>query len=268
MKAELYDVKGNKKSEVALPELFDTKVRDDIAFKTYQAIKFMLMQPYSHAPEAGKRHSASGTISHRRHEWKGHYGKGIARVPRKVMWRRGTQFMWVGAEVTSARGGRRVHGPVLIKRPKKINKAEYILALQSCLASTFDENTVSHRYSSISKPMKSVVIESKLDNVKAKELLATVEKLFSEYAFVLQSKDVRAGKGKTRGRRYKSNQGVLMIKASDEKIKANGIDIVSAKDVSIIDVYPLGRLTVYTEKGLKELESLGNEVKETKEAGK
>jgi large subunit ribosomal protein L4e len=264
MKAELYDVRGNKKSEVSLPSLFDTPVRDDVSFKTYQAIKFMLMQPYSHAPEAGKRHSASGTISHQRHQWKGHYGKGIARVPRKTMWRRGTQFMWIGAEVTSARGGRRAHGPVLIKRPKKINKAEYVLALHSGLASTFDSNTVSSRYSSISKPMKSVVVESKLDNVKSKDLLALIQKLFSEYAFALQDKQVRAGKGKTRGRKYKSNQGVLMIKASDEKIKVNGIDLVSAKDLSIMDVYPLGRLTVYTEKALKELENLGKESKEDK----
>ena len=67
MKATLYDLKGEKKSEVSLPALFDTKVRDDVAFKTYEAIKFMLMQPYSHAPEAGKRHSSSGTISHQRH---------------------------------------------------------------------------------------------------------------------------------------------------------------------------------------------------------
>ena len=119
MKATLYDTKGTKKSDISLPEIFDTKVREDVAIKTFQSFKFMEMQPYSHAPEAGKRHSASGTISHQRHQWKGHYGKGIARVPRKTMWRRGTQFMWIGAEVASTRGGRRAHGPMLIKRPKK-----------------------------------------------------------------------------------------------------------------------------------------------------
>lgn len=261
MKATLYDIKGTKKSDITLPSLFDTRVRDDVAFKTYEAIKFMLMQPYSHAPEAGKRHSASGTISHQRHQWKGHYGKGIARVPRKTMWRRGTQFMWIGAEVTSARGGRRAHGPVLIKRPKKINKTELILALHSGLASTFNESFIAKRYSSLSKPIKSVVVESKLDKAKSKDIISLIKKLFADYSFVLQSKDVRSGKGKLRGRKYKSNQGVLLVKASDEKIKSTGLDIISANELSIMDVYPLGRLTIYTEKALKELESLGKENK-------
>jgi len=268
MKAELYTIKGEKKSEISLPEIFNAKAREDIAFKAYEAIKFMSMQPYSHYLEAGKRHSASGTISHQRHQWKGHYGKGISRIPRKTMWRRGTQFMWVGAEVTSARGGRRVHGPVLIKKPKKINKSELILALHSALASTFNEHLISKRYSSLSKPLKSAVVESKLENAKSKELLSMIQKIFSDYSFALKDRQVRAGKGKTRGRKYKSSQGILFVKASDEKIKAKGIDIVSAKDISIMDVYPLGRLAIYTEKALEELQNMNNKEKSAKEIKK
>jgi len=44
-----------------------------------------------------------------------------------------------------------------------------------------------------------------------------------------------------------------LIKSEDEKIKSKVIEIKTASEVSISDLYPLGRLTVYTEKGLEEL---------------
>jgi ribosomal protein L4 len=122
MKASLYNIKGKKKSDLILPKVFDTKIREDIVLKFLEASKFM--QPYSPAHDAGKKHSAAGTISHKRHDWKGHYGRGISRIPRKTMWRRGTQFFWIGAEISSARGGRRAHGPKGIGKERKINLKE------------------------------------------------------------------------------------------------------------------------------------------------
>ena len=138
MKVDILDLDGKKIKNITLPEQFSEEIREDIIKKAGLAIQSHNRQPYGSNPEAGKRHSASGTISHMRHAWGGHYGKGISRIPRKQMYRKGTQFFWVGAEITSARGGRRVHGPVLIKRPKKINKNEFLLALYSGLASTFN----------------------------------------------------------------------------------------------------------------------------------
>ena len=54
------------------------------------------------------------------------------------------------------------------------------------------------------------------------------------------------------GRKYKSNAGLLLVKAKDEKIKMKGIDVKSVHEISISDLYPLGRLTIYTEKALEE----------------
>ena len=260
MKGTLYSTKGEKKGEVQLPELFDTPIREDVAAKYYEADKFAHKQPYSHAPTAGRRHSASGTISHRRHEWKGHYGKGISRAPRKAMWRRGTQFFWVGAEVSGARGGRRVHGPSLTERARKVNKKEVVLALNTCFASTAVKDKVLSRYSSLAGKKVAmtfpIVIESKLDNVKAKEMLSLLNKIFSEVSSVVfKNKEVRAGRGKTRGRKYKSNAGLLLVKSKDEKIKFPGVEVLSTDEICIEDIYPLGRLTAYTEKALKEMEA-------------
>jgi len=81
-------------------------------------------QPYAPSPVAGKQHSASGKIRHRRHVWKSHYGQGISRIPRKSVSRRGDRFNWIGAEISSTRGGRRAHPPKILSmiNTKKITK--------------------------------------------------------------------------------------------------------------------------------------------------
>jgi len=73
--------------------------------------------------------------------------------------------------------------------------------------------------------------------------------------YALKKKSVRAGKGKRRGRRYKSTAGILLIKGKDENIKMKGMDIKSVKELSIQDLYPLGRLAIFTEKSLEELKN-------------
>jgi large subunit ribosomal protein L4e len=251
MKAHLFDSKGSKKSEIALPKLFDSDVREDIAQKYYEIEK--TFHPYAPGAESGKRHSASGTISHRRHRWKGHYGKGISRVPRKTMWRRGTQFFWIGAEISSTRGGRRAHPPKLLKKSKRMNKKEVEIAMNSAFASTVNKDLILKRYSSIEK-INSVpaVIESL--PTKTKELIDVLKKIFSDsYSLVLKRKSVRAGKGKMRGRKYKSNAGLLIVVGSEENPTFSGVDIVPINQVVISDLYPLGRLTLYTKKAIEEL---------------
>jgi len=251
MKTTLYDIKGTRKSEITLPKLFDNKIRQDIAQKYFEAAKFF--HPYSHAPEAGKHHSASGTISHKRHDWKGHYGKGISRVPRKTMSRRGTQFYWVAAEVSGMRGGRRSHGPRVISRALKINKKEVELAMNSALAATANKELVAKRYSSIEKIEHVPAVIESLPS-KTKDFFSSLKSIFGPvFYLVLQNKIVRAGKGKARGRKYKSNSGLLVVKASDEKQKFNGVDMKLASEIEISDLYPLGRLTLYTRKALDEL---------------
>ncbi len=259
MKATLYDSQGNSKGEINLPKIFDTPIREDLVLKYFLVERFMNMHPYSHDPRAGRKHSASGTISHRRHEWKGHYGQGRSRVPRKTMWRRGTQFYWVAAEVSGTRGGRRVHGPVLEKASKKINKKEVILALKAALASTMQKSIVTKRYSSLSNLKSSIafpiILESNIDKIKAKNFLTLLEKILGDvFKVALRNNSVRSGKGKGRGRSHKSNAGLLLVKSKAENIKLSRIEVKSVQDIKITDLYPLGRLTIYTEKALSEIQ--------------
>lgn len=253
MKATSYDLKNQKNSEVSLPSIFATKIREDIALKYYEADKEF--HPYAPSPLAGRKHSASGTISHRRHEWKGHYGKGIARVPRKAMWRRGTQFYWVGAEVNQARGGRAVHTPKIYYRPRKINDNEMKIAMHSAIASTARKEFVTKRYSRLTDFAGQVpFVVSNAEQMKTKQLIEVLKKMLGEsYTVALQVKNVRSGKGKMRNRKYKSTAGLLFVKAKGEKISLKGVDVVNANELKIADLFPLGRLTLYTEKSLAEL---------------
>ena len=256
MKSKIYNIKGEEAGEIALPEIFSTQVREDIVQKYFEAEKRNNVRPYAPYKEAGKRHSASGTISHQRHDWKGHYGRGMSRIPRKTMWRRGTQFFWVGAEISSARGGRRAHPPRLNRSSRKINKKEILLAISSALASTAQEKYIKERYSTLDRLHVAlpIIIESKIDKIKTKEFFNALKLILKEnFELALKKKSIRAGKGKSRGRKYKSNAGILLVKSNSENIKMKGIDVKSRNELAISDLYPLGRLTIYTQKALEEL---------------
>ncbi|MSS75246.1 50S ribosomal protein L4 [Candidatus Pacearchaeota archaeon] len=252
MKVALFDTKGKEKAQVMLPAVFNTPVREDLVKKAYEAEKFSLMQSYGPDPRAGRKHSASGTISHARHKWKGHYGKGISRIPRKAMWRRGSQFLWVGAEVSNTRGGRSVHAASRVKAFRKINQKERVRALQIGIAATAQPTFLAAHYPSLTKVISPVILEALPKKVQ--ELKGAFQAILgdaTETAFRVRS--VRHGKGKLRGRRHKSTAGALVVVGSKEQQSFAGLEVISAKELMIHHIYPLGRMAVYTQAALEEL---------------
>lgn len=245
-----------KTGEIELPGFFSERIREDIAQKFFEAEK--RMQPYGPNPEAGKHHSASGNLSHSRRLWKTAYGKGISRVPRKIMWRRGDHFYWIGAEISSSRGGRAAHPPKVEKfmKERKTNKKEKVIALQSAISSTSNLPLLQKRYETLSsvKLTLPLVISSDSLKIKTKDFFKFLEKNLGEaFAVALKKRSVRAGRGKMRNRKYKENAGLLLVIGKDEKAKYQGIDVRKLEELEISDLWPLGRLTVYTEQAIKEL---------------
>jgi len=132
MKAALFDLNGNKAKTIELPEQFNEEFRPDIIMRSFLAAQSASRQPYGSYIRAGQRYSAD--ISKRRRDFKTSYGHGISRAPRKTLWRRGTQFGWVGAFSPHTVGGRRAHPPRAYKiLEREINKKEKILTLFSVL---------------------------------------------------------------------------------------------------------------------------------------
>ena len=260
MKANLLDINGKNKGTIDLPKCFSQKVREDIIFKVLESRKST--QPYGPSPVAGKQHSASGTIIHRRHVWKSGYGRGASRIPRKVMTRKGSQFNWVGAEIASVRGGRRAHPPKVISmiNTQRVNKKELKLALCSALSATINPKEVSKKYETLKdKKIENLplIVESKLTSLKTKQLILSLEKILGKELFrlALQKRSVRSGKGKRRGRKYKQNAGLLIVIGKDEKLKSNSLEILKADKLGVTDLAKggPGRLTLYTEQSIKEL---------------
>ena len=260
MKTQILDINGKKIKEITT-NLFEDPIREDIIYKIVEAEKIK----QSHAPkyEAGMARSASGIQTKRRKVWKSDRGKGLSRLPRKIMWRRGTQFSWVGAIIPSARGGRRAHPPKGFGTIKKINKKELRKALFSALAYTSSRGELQKKYSSLKdKEIKNIklpiIVEDKILKLNTKEFFSSLKKILNEfYDVAVQKKSKRAGIGKMRGRKYKKNAGVLFVISKDENIKIKGIDVVKTNELLVSDLADNGaRLTIYSENAIKDLESI------------
>ena len=253
MKSKLITKTGAGK-EIELPKCFSGKIRQDILQKVFEVQKLAGKQVIGAKKGAGAGYSASGILRHRRHRWKTTYGRGISRVPRKIMSRSGASFNWIGATVSSTRGGRRAHPPKSEKNLfKKINKKELKIALCSGLAGTIDEKSLEKKYGK--KVESGFVFSADVLKLKTKEFKLLLEKLFKN-AKVWKEKSIRAGKGKSRGRKYKSNAGLLVVLGSREKMNRKGVDVARVCDLGVVDLAPngaAGRVACYSEEAIKEL---------------
>ncbi len=261
MKTPILDINGKKLKDIELPEIFSYPVREDLISKILEAKK--TIQPYAPSLVAGKQTAASGKIVHRRHVWRSGYGRGMSRIPRKIISRRGSQFNWIGAEISSTRGGRRAHPPKVISmiNSLKINKKEGRAALISALSATANKKQVSSKYKRIEeKDLKElpIVVESKMVKLKTKELLGCIKKILGDkiFAVTLRNKEVRSGRGKLRGRKYKSNAGILIVTGKKEKMKTKNFSVKNMENLGISDLAEggPGRITIYTEQAINDLQ--------------
>lgn len=259
MKANILTIDGKSKGTLDLPKCFSFNIREDVVLKVLEAKKNK--QPYGASLLAGLQHSASGKWNHRRHVWKSQYGRGWSRIPRKIFSRRGSQFRAEGATSPNTKGGRRAHAPKAdsMINTLKINKKEMRLALFSALSASADKKFVEKKYSRIEKLNKEIpfIVESKLIELKTKELMNSLKSILGEDLFKLgiKKKKVRSGKGKFRGRKYKSNAGMLIVIGNKEKLKINGFDVVNVNTLGVTDLAKggVGRLTLYTENAIKDI---------------
>lgn len=263
MKANVYDEKGSKVSSVDLPAVFAESVRDDVISRAVLSIESRSRQKYGASPMAGKQHVTN--VSKRRHDYRGCYGHGISRVPRKVLSRSGIRFNWVGALMPGTVGGRRAHPPKASKNWElKINKKEKRLAIRSAIAATIDESYVTargHKFTDVS-----CVLDDACENIeKTKDVFELFNKigLGAEMERVSKKK-IRAGVGTMRGRKYKTKVGPLVVVSKvcplvKSAANVSGVDVIDVTRLNAKTLAPgaqPGRLTIWTKDALKKLEGL------------
>jgi len=241
--------------EIELPQIFNSPIREDIVKKVHDSL--FSKQRYAVSPLAG-RQSSKHKQSHARRKFKTLYGKGISRVPRKALWRRGDQFYWVAVYSPGIRGGRAAHPPKIDIRPRRINKKEKIIALKSCFAATASKDILQKNYPKLKLSSFPLIIESSLLDKKTKEIFKFIEDQKIE---IKAKKKIRPGIGKTRGRKYKNTRKVLLILAKKEaskiqKLKGLNLKITNTTQLNIKELSlngKPGKLAIYTENALNDL---------------
>lgn len=255
----------NKESQAAgkatLPKQFEEALRPDLVKRAVLALQSAARQAYGASPEAGKRPSVR--ISKRRHDYRGTYGIGQSRTPRKVMNYRGSRLNWTGAFAPQTVGGRRAHPAKADKEWEiKINAKERRKAIRSAMAATMDKEIVAARGHEVPAGYPFIISADYEQLGKTKDAKAALEKLgLTADLARAQERKVRAGKGTMRGRKYKQALSVLIVTAEDcplTKAAENipGINVITADELNAEYLAPgavPGRLTLYTEAAIKRI---------------
>lgn len=262
MKVSIMTKEGSEKGTVELPIQFNEPVRKDIIQRAVQALQNAVRQPYGSFPDAGKRSSAY--LSKRRRKYRGTYGIGQSRTPRKILSRSGSRIYYVGAFAPQTVGGRQAHPPKSSKIwETKINVKENRKAIRSALAATMQKEIVKERGHKVPENYP-FIISDEFESVKKtadlKKLLETLG--FKDELKRASEKKIRSGKGKTRGRKYKKKKSMLFVtsKQCDLLSAAKNIPGSDITTVEYLNAELLapgaqpGRLTLFTESAIKKLD--------------
>jgi large subunit ribosomal protein L4e len=257
----LYSLENKAEGKVTLPSQFSEPVRTDLIHRAVISIQANNRQPYGSDREAGIKHVSR--LSRRRRKYRGSYGKGISRVPRKIHSRSGTQMGWVGALAPMTVGGRRAHPPkVETVWSRKINVQERRKAVRSALAATLVAEMVKAHGHKVPAHYP-FALDSKSESIKnTKQVFDALHKLgLTDELMRTSEKQARAGKGKMRGRRFREKAGPLLVVSKDcDLVKAGrnipGVDVCVVDRLNAELLAPgavAGRLTLFTEAALKRM---------------
>ena len=252
MKVNVYSIEGEVSGEVELPAIFNEVYRPDLIKRAVISSQTARIQPMGNDPMAGKRTSAESWGS----------GRGAAMVPRIKNGAR-TAF------VPQAIGGRKAH-PIRVDKNhhEKINNKERRLAIRSAVAATANKELVEKRGHKVENvPAFPLVVEDDLESVKQTKETREIFKNLGVYDDIVRAKTgrkIRAGRGKTRGRKYKKAKGPLVVVGDDKGIKLGarnhaGVDVVSVENLNAELLAPgthPGRLTIFTKSAVEKLGGL------------
>jgi large subunit ribosomal protein L4e len=249
----VFDLEGKPIGKADLPAVFSTPLRPDVVKRAVLSIQSQRLQRQGRDPLAGKRTSAESRGT----------GMAIARVPR-IKGGAGTAAFAPGTV-----GGRQAHPPVVEKIIiKRISKREKQLGLFSAIAATASKEAVSSRGHAIADvPQIPLVVNNAIESLtKTKDVEEALIHLgiLSDIYRVRESRNIRAGKGKLRGRKNKQAIGPLIVVVEGKGLveaasNIPGVDVVTAKNLNAELLAPgthQGRLTVWTSGALEELDKL------------
>jgi len=251
--AEIFDLQGKSQGKIALPEVFTTPLRPDVIKRAVLAIQSNRLQPQGRDPMAGKRTTAESRGT----------GSAIARVPR-IKGGSGR-----AAFAPSTVKGRQPHPPRAEKKiVKDIPKKEAKFALLSAIAATAQKETVASRGHKIENVVHiPLIVDNAIECLKrAKEVEETLASLgvSADITRVRDSRNVRAGKGKHRGRKMKQAVGPLIVVVENKGLvnaasNVPGVEVTTVANLNTEMLAPgthPGRLTLWTNGAIETIDKL------------
>lgn len=253
---DIFDLQGKSTGKIMLPKVFSTPLRPDVIKRAVLAIQSNRIQPQGRDPMAGKRTSAESRGT----------GMAIARVPR-IKGGSGR-----AAFAPSTVGGRQPHPPRAEKIiVKQIPKKEAKLALLSAIAATAQKETVASRGHAIENvPQIPLIVDNAIEALtKAKDVEEALTKLgvLPDITRVRDSRKIRAGKGKYRGRKMKQGVGPLIVVIDNKGLASAASNIPGVQVTTLTNIntemlapgtHP-GRLTLWTNGAIESLSNIYGE---------
>jgi len=238
---------GAADGTVPLPHVFTAPIRPDVVALIHKNLSKNNRQPYAVSPKAGHQTSAESWGT----------GRAVARIPRVSGG--GTHRAGQAAFGNMCRGGR-MFAPTRIWRKwhVKTNQNQRRYAVVSALAASALPALVmarGHRIEEIEEVP--LVFADTIESItKTKEAVAALKAsaAHADVDRVINSKKLRAGKGKSRNRRHPQRRGPLIIYNEDKGIvrafkNIPGVDTVNVRNLNILELAPgghLGRFCIWT----------------------
>lgn len=252
MKVNVYSMEGEVTGDIELPAIFNEEYRPDIIKRAVISSQTARIQPWGNDPLAGKRTTAESWGS----------GRGAAMVPRI---KNGSRAAFIPLAV----GGRQAH-PVRSEKNhhEKINIKERRFAIRSAVAATTNKDLIEKRgHKTGDIEQFPIVVEDDICSVKSTKETREIFKNLGVYDDIERAKNgkrIRAGRGKTRGRKYKKPKGPLLVVGEDNGIKLGarnhaGVDVVCVENLNAELLAPgthAGRLTIFTKSAIEKLGGL------------
>jgi len=253
----VFSVKGDQETTAKLPSVFSAPIRTDIVQSVHTRVAKNSRQAYAVSVEAGHQTSAISWGT----------GRAVARIPR--VGGGGTHRSGQAAFGNMCRGGRMFAPTKVFRRwHVKVNQNQRRFATASALAATAVPSLVlarGHRIEGVDEiPL---VISASLENShKTKKAVAFLKavKAYADVQKVVESKKLRAGKGKMRNRRHRQRRGPLVIYNQDEGIvkafrNIPGVETASVQSLNLLQLAPgghVGRFVIWTQDAFEALDSI------------
>jgi len=256
----VFSLSGEKSGEVNLPNVMLAPLRSDIVQFVHYNMNKNKRQAYAVSIHAGKMVSASSWGT----------GRAVARIPR--VGGGGTSRSGQGAFGNMCRGGR-MFAPTKTWRKwhRRINTTQKRYAVASALAASAVPALVMARGHVIDEvPEVPLVIDNTIESTKktsaAKDILAAVGAM-EDVEKAANSKQIRAGKGKMRNRRYQLRRGPLVIYQKNDGIEQAfrnlpGLELCCVDRLNLMQLAPgghMGRFCVWSQAALEALDTIYGE---------